>query len=720
MIQATNIQNIFHPVSKLQSIQKPKYCTSKYPTISNELSSPQSHELIKPKRLNIKLIFTTYCLVMRFAKALKNSISAYSNKKKLSLNAFSMINDMSAIYQNYRNNARNSKFSLEKLYIKINKASSHISIITYSSNFNKILRVLSCIIIIINFIFIPLNLTFYENHKEFSQYIKIFSLIWFIFDILIKMNTEIKLSGDIIKERTKIQTHYLKKYLKTDLLSLIPLTLNIYFDSLEYYSILYNIIFYIKIKELKKITNKLLKEHSISEYCTTYTSILNTLGLYLLITHSFACLWVFMAKKQSFYLNSWFSMYDLLNEDWKIQYILSLKMVFQIFFFQGQTEYDPKLTYEVLCYLFFLLIAMLLLFRALKDLILIVLSQKEQNKDLCQIYAINKYLKEKDIKPELKLKIKKKAKNFIHYQHYLERKLAQTQILENMPLELKEKLNEKIFEKIVKKAKFLTIFSNDTLRKMQMLFKEIEFQPGDLIYAKDTDPSLYYIGSGEVSFNFIANSVIFKRTSNELFGEQEFFTGFPQKLYAVALKKTLVFSLNRKDFITLLNENRTDYEKFCHIKDKISIEGNLLDLEYRCNACGLNENHNEINCPSVHYISKNKKIKEFYKEIEFSEQERRNYQRNREKMRRKVLLKKKESIIKNSINMHHKNCVEEEESEIYSDMSINVSDKDFFGVNTFDLLKINEDMSYFPEYNIENCIINANKNRKKIEKIGRS
>ncbi len=59
------------------------------------------------------------------------------------------------------------------------------------------------------------------------------------------------------------------------------------------------------------------------------------------------------------------------------------------------------------------------------------------------------------------------------------------------------------------------------------------------------------------------------------FGEYSFFTACPRDFSARSADFTILYKIDRDKFLDIIIQNSDDYERFCEIKDKISIYNKL-------------------------------------------------------------------------------------------------------------------------------------------------
>ena len=72
----------------------------------------------------------------------------------------------------------------------------------------------------------------------------------------------------------------------------------------------------------------------------------------------------------------------------------------------------------------------------------------------------------------------------------------------------------------------------------------------------------------------------------------------PRKASAKSLEYSSMFSFSRNAFISILKNSHYDYEKFCHIKDRINIYDDRIDLQVLCLSC-RSSYHLTKECPYV-------------------------------------------------------------------------------------------------------------------------
>ena len=164
---------------------------------------------------------------------------------------------------------------------------------------------------------------------------------------------------------------------------------------------------------------------------------------------------------------------------------------------------------------------------------------------------------------------------------------------------------------VIREIKLFSLnFSEDTLRQLISIMKEVRYTPGDQIFAKnDLSSALYILRRGEVELVLDRShscndfTVLKKLHPGEIFGELSFFTNKVRSSSARSTDFTNVFMIKQQDFLEILQKNAKDFQRFCEIRDNIQIFDHYDDLFLRCFSCRAID-HQLKNCPLLHYIPK--------------------------------------------------------------------------------------------------------------------
>ena len=80
---------------------------------------------------------------------------------------------------------------------------------------------------------------------------------------------------------------------------------------------------------------------------------------------------------------------------------------------------------------------------------------------------------------------------------------------------------------------------------------------------------------------------------------------------ARSLSFSSLFVIKKDDFLLILKQNPSDFEKFCQIKDQINLSHDISRLFLKCDSCGSSY-HTLKTCPKIHLISHKENIIQKY------------------------------------------------------------------------------------------------------------
>lgn len=162
-------------------------------------------------------------------------------------------------------------------------------------------------------------------------------------------------------------------------------------------------------------------------------------------------------------------------------------------------------------------------------------------------------------------------------EHRLQGVFLGNEILQNIPQKLVEEIKIDFYGKIIKQSPFLTSFSLTFQNQLAQCMQEAVLRPGDIIFQRgDQGNKLYYLNSGHVQFYIpmgkfgrLKKSIVsIKSTKDQqFFGYCNFINFSERRFSAECLTTTHLIYIDLDRFLTELQKSRSDYEKFCCIRD---------------------------------------------------------------------------------------------------------------------------------------------------------
>ncbi|EAR89533.2 cyclic nucleotide-binding domain protein (macronuclear) [Tetrahymena thermophila SB210] len=224
----------------------------------------------------------------------------------------------------------------------------------------------------------------------------------------------------------------------------------------------------------------------------------------------------------------------------------------------------------------------------------------------------------------------------------------------------------------IQNSHFLSeIFSPSFIYKLPSIIQELRVDPGEIIYRDNyvnlNDNNLYIVQQGEVDIQYQCDCHISQGSSkycnyqkknnessecflvtktlkkNDMLGFSLFFYPYSGRiLRAKATTFTELLFINYKSFIDLLQQFPNDYEKFCYIRDEITINKNYSIIGQTCYFCG-DDSHLIRNCNQIHYELNFEQKKNMFYQSSFQLQ-RVSYQRLRKIKNKRIKLNEEEMI----------------------------------------------------------------------------
>ena len=335
-----------------------------------------------------------------------------------------------------------------------------------------------------------------------------------------------------------------------------------------------------------------------------------------LFAHWSACVWRLIGDNEEG--KGWISYYHLDQISDLYQYIYSLYYVIVVINTVGFGDIVAQSIKERVFMIFFINFACILFAYNINRIGMILQNMNKGENELKRmIHSINGYMKLNNIDFSLKIKIR----NYLEYIWQAEKKQnnKETQeIINRLSKSLKEELllNANGFV-LGELPLFKNNFSKQSMRKIICQMKQINMIPGDMIFQENgtNDENLYIVQDGKVElFNEISQGKtvslnILKK--GDYFGEISFFTGFPRTTSAKSLSFSSLFVVKKDNFLNIIKENNEDYERFCFLKDRISLNKEYGGILNNCYSC-KKDNHTILQCPLLHLSLSPERILEKY------------------------------------------------------------------------------------------------------------
>ncbi|KAL4470317.1 hypothetical protein ABPG74_011928 [Tetrahymena malaccensis] len=354
------------------------------------------------------------------------------------------------------------------------------------------------------------------------------------------------------------------------------------------------------------------------------------------------------------------------------KYLHSLFFVFTTIIPLGYNGYTPQNYYEKIITILIITIGISLAVVFLIHLQIqtkqILKNTKSHKKNL---FSIINYMQLKKVSPKTQYSIF----SYLNYRstQFAPRNIFQEQtILNLLTPPLRQQLLFESNTSFIQNSHFLSqIFSPSFIYKLPSIIQELRVDPGEVIYRDNyvnlNDNNLYIVQQGELDIQYQCDCHISQGSSkycnyqkknsensecflvtktlkkNDMLGFSLFFYPYSGRiLRAKATTFTELLFINYKSFIDLLQQFPNDYEKFCQIRDEITINKNYSIIGQVCYFCG-DDSHLIKNCNQIHYELSFEQKKNMFNQSNF-QLLRVSYQRSRKTKDKRINVNEEEMV----------------------------------------------------------------------------
>ena len=637
---------------------------------------------------------TVLPFVKKFMYKLR-SASPFKSVSSLKEESFTILNDKSYFYDEMKKEEQifNAKKFIKKWLIFMknldsflynfqktgffnffrNLKNTYLQVFHPYGNMKIIWDIIHLILIIFWLFYIPLLISFGRSmFLESLEYeYTALTLSFLSLDVIFHCNTSYFKSGIEEKKRKKIILNYIKTSFLRDAICITPFFLDFFLfnkesnlaidlQTLSFNNIhFFKLVFYFKILSINEIFNRILEKFLLKEKLQNMVALLRILFISVLVAHSFACFFYFTANLQSSSAyETWLSYYNLVDADWKKQYLYSIYWSLITMMTVGYGDISPKNEYETLIAMIVAVFGCGVYAYNINSVGMILQDLNRKNQEFGRnIDLISQFMKRKKINKDLQMRVREYLR-YIWQEENAQNIEEEQKIINSLSASLREELLVEAYGNILKNhPMFFANFSEISLRKVVSIIKDIKLIPDENVFLQNeqSDFNIYFIMKGkiEISFRNTKHELFIKRLKvGEHFGELGFFTGQGRSFSVKSKDFTTLLTINREEFVKILQKTPDDFEKFRMIQDQILLYDDILPLRIRCLSC-QQIGHMASKCPFIHFIADIEKV---VKQFNFYvDQEREPFYRKRE---HRINSLKNKDLVQSQAKIYNKNVIQ--------------------------------------------------------------
>ncbi|EAR99913.2 cation channel family protein (macronuclear) [Tetrahymena thermophila SB210] len=516
---------------------------------------------------------------------------------------------------------------------------------------------------VIYFFLIPLEI-FFPDQVRNHQITQIFQLILIslltinFFQVL---NTSMYIHGELIKNRAVIFKKRIRNWqFFIDVICLTIIILDMLIQETRFPS--FAIVFYLKITTIFRFDKKFLNLIQLMRRMKAgYLLIRLTCGI-MFLCHIAACIYLKVGQYQ---LNgysqdqidddkpqSWLAPY--LKYPFFIQFLWALYWAVTTILTVGYGDITPKEPNEVVVTIICMLISCVIFAYCINSIWEILQDLKKKEVKYMEIMnAINRYMRDKSVNTQLKLKIRAYIQYYYKKQKSRDEGMEQV-IISKLPPNLREELIYQSHIEIFEKVNWMKYFSEEFIKNLAFQIEEYHYPEREPIYCMGEDldnefntQGLYFVKEGTVECYIPysegkTENAVFERqlvqengygidtlkqqrkknlgipikslkkdiylknlVKNQHFGETSIFLNEQIPFSVKSVDFSTVYKISRKNFIETIKKFPDDYEIFCEIKDELEFRQYRKRFpKFNCEYCNKNTKidnyqHQIIECPNI-------------------------------------------------------------------------------------------------------------------------
>ncbi len=404
------------------------------------------------------------------------------------------------------------------------------------------------------FIKVPLSVVF--NNSTEKQILLFEFLISFIYiiDIVVQLNTALVIKMEVITDRHKIASVYLKKWFWIDLAAAFPFWIILHLLPLAFSAGLLGFVRLIRVIKIFRLIQTIGKLKRVSYINPNIMRMILLIFWIIIIAHFVACGWIILEGVSD-------------EEGQPMQYLNAFYWTITTLTTIGYGDITPSAKYQIIYTIFVEIIGAGLygfIIGNIANLIANIDIARAQHRS--KLEKINTFMQYRNIPHSLQ----KRVDDYYNYLWESRRGYDESSVLQDLPSSLKTSVSIFLNKEMIEKVPLFKGADDSLIREIILLLEPVVYTPGDYVVREgDIGYDMFFISKGSVDVMSGDESIVYATLSaGQFFGEIALLLSMPRTATIKAKEYCDLYRLEKEIFDRVIERYPDFTETMKKLADK--------------------------------------------------------------------------------------------------------------------------------------------------------
>ena len=404
------------------------------------------------------------------------------------------------------------------------------------------------------FIKVPLSVVF--NNSTEKQILLFEFLISFIYiiDIVVQLNTALVIKMEVITDRHKIASVYLKKWFWIDLAAAFPFWIILHLLPLAFSAGLLGFLRLIRVIKIFRLIQTIGKLKRVSYINPNIMRMILLIFWIIIIAHFVACGWIILEGVSD-------------EEGQPMQYLNAFYWTITTLTTIGYGDITPSAKYQIIYTIFVEIIGAGLygfIIGNIANLIANIDIARAQHRS--KLEKINTFMQYRNIPHSLQ----KRVDDYYNYLWESRRGYDESSVLQDLPSSLKTSVSIFLNKEMIEKVPLFKGADDSLIREIILLLEPVVYTPGDYVVREgDIGYDMFFISKGSVDVMSGDESIVYATLSaGQFFGEIALLLSMPRTATIKAKEYCDLYRLEKEIFDRVIERYPDFTETMKKLADK--------------------------------------------------------------------------------------------------------------------------------------------------------